>query len=53
MGAERNVLKFRRGKCKVVHAGRNSAGPEAVVGAERVESSFAEHGFAECWWRTS
>lgn len=44
-GAERSLLQFNRGKCKDLHLGRNSAGHQDMLGAERLESSFAEHDF--------
>ena len=45
MGAERNVLELKRGKGQVLGLGRNSGGQPDVVGAKRLERSFAEHDF--------
>lgn len=41
-GTERNFLKFKSRKCKVLHVGRTSAGPREMLGADRLERSFAE-----------
>ena len=38
IGAERNLVKLNRRRCKVLHLGRKSAGSQAMPGA----ASFAE-----------
>lgn len=43
--AERNLLKFKRGQCKVLYLWRNSAGHQGILWGDRLESSFAEPDF--------
>ncbi|KAK4829413.1 hypothetical protein QYF61_003977 [Mycteria americana] len=40
--ADRNLTKFNKGKCKVLHLGRNSLMYQHRLGANHLESSFAE-----------
>ncbi|KFV72673.1 hypothetical protein N308_10563, partial [Struthio camelus australis] len=40
--AERNLLKFNKGKCKVLHLGRNNPMHQYRLGADPLESSSAE-----------
>ncbi|GAB0177311.1 mitochondrial enolase superfamily member 1 [Grus japonensis] len=38
----RNLVKFNKGKCRVLHLGRNSPMHQYMLGAAQLESSFAE-----------
>ena len=40
--ADRNLSKFNKGKCKVLHLGRNNSMHLEMLGAAQLESSFAE-----------
>ncbi|GAB0187291.1 mitochondrial enolase superfamily member 1 [Grus japonensis] len=40
--ADRNHIKFNKGKCKVLHLGRNNPKHNYMLGATQLESSFAE-----------
>ena len=40
--ADRNVMKFNKGKCKVLHLGRNNPMHQYMLGTTQLESSFAE-----------
>ncbi|KAK4819435.1 hypothetical protein QYF61_004585 [Mycteria americana] len=40
--ANRNILMFNKGKCKVLHWGKNNAMHQCMLGATHLESSFAE-----------
>jgi len=40
--AERNLMKFNRGKCRVLHLGRNNSMHQYRPGADPLESSSAE-----------
>lgn len=43
--ADGNLMKFSKVKCSVLHLGRNNPACRYVLGANRLESSFAERGF--------
>ncbi|GAB0208210.1 F-BAR domain only protein 2-like [Grus japonensis] len=40
--ADRNLMKFNKGKCEVPHLGRNNPRHQYMLGATQLESSFAE-----------
>ncbi|PKU45217.1 hypothetical protein llap_4478 [Limosa lapponica baueri] len=40
--AERNLMKFNKGKCRVMHLGRNNAMHQYTLGADLLESSSVE-----------
>ena len=40
--ADRNLMKFRKGKCKVLPLGRNNPRHQYMLGTDWLESSFAE-----------
>ena len=42
--AERNLTKFNRVECKVLHLGRNNLMHQDMLGADRLESSRAVEG---------
>ena len=46
-GAKRNLKKFKKGKCRVLHLERNNAMHQDRLAAELLEISSAEDGF---WW---
>ena len=39
---DRNLLKFNKGKCQVLHLGRNIVKHQYILGADLLESIFAE-----------
>lgn len=43
--ADENLMKFSKVKCSVLHLGRNNPACQYMLGANRLESSFAESGF--------
>ncbi|KAK4830515.1 hypothetical protein QYF61_011457 [Mycteria americana] len=40
--ADRKIIKFNKGKCKVLHVGRNNSMHQYMLGAAKPESSLAE-----------
>ena len=40
--ADKNLMKFNKEKCKVLHLGRNNPRHQYMLGATHLESSFAE-----------
>jgi len=40
--ADRNLVKFSKEKCKVLHLGRNNPRYQYMLGSDQLESSFAE-----------
>ncbi|KAK4810852.1 hypothetical protein QYF61_008824 [Mycteria americana] len=40
--ADRNLMQFNKGKCEVLHLGRNNPMHQYMMGADWLESSFAE-----------
>ena len=40
--ADRNLMKFNKEKCKVLHLGRNNPTHQYMLGATQLESSLAE-----------
>ena len=44
-------MKFSKGKCRVLHLGRNNPMHQYRLGADLLESSSVEKDW-ECWWTT-
>ena len=42
--AERNLMKFNKGKCRVLHLGRNNPMHQYRLGADLLQSSSVERG---------
>ena len=42
--ADRNLMKFNKGKCKVLHLGRNNPMNQNTLGIDQMKSSFVEKG---------
>lgn len=40
--ANRNLVKFSRGKCKVLHVGRTNSICCSILGSDQLESSLVE-----------
>ena len=49
---ERNLMRFNKDKCRVLHVGRNNRKQQHRLGADHLESSSAEEDW-EYWWMTS
>jgi len=49
--AERNLMKFNKVQCRVLHLGRNNPRHQYRLGADLLESSSVERDW-ECWWVT-
>ncbi|KAK4832599.1 hypothetical protein QYF61_024390 [Mycteria americana] len=45
--ADRNLMKFNKGKCQVLHLGRNNPLHQYVLGTTQLESSLAEKDLSE------
>jgi len=50
--AERNLMKCNKGKCRVLHLGRNNPMQQNRLGADLLESTSVERDL-EGWWMTS
>ncbi|KAK4807033.1 hypothetical protein QYF61_000362 [Mycteria americana] len=51
--AGRSLVRFSKGKCKVLHLGRNNPMHQYMLGADQFESSFAEKDVGGSWWTPS
>jgi len=45
-------MRFNKGKCRVLHLGRNNSMPQYRLGADLLQNSSVERDL-ECWWMTS
>ena len=51
--AGRSLVRFNKGKCKVLRLGRNDPMHQHMLEADRLESSFAEKGAGGSRWTPS
>ena len=45
-------MRFNKGKCRVLHLGRNNLMHQDRLGADLLDSSFVDRDLG-CWWMTS
>ena len=50
--AERNLMRFKKGKFRVLHLGRNNPMHQYRLGMDLLESSSAKRTW-EFWWTTN